>query len=88
LNRKAESSKKSFNIQDVSPSQTAIQSEPANKDTQIPQKIKPESKKTSSVGIINNNTNIVNGATNYNVAGSTEINNNAALVDKQYFSYG
>lgn len=54
----------------------------------IPQKIKPESKKTSSVGIINNNTNIISGATNYNVAGSAENNNNASLVDKQYFSYG
>ena len=53
----------------------------------IPQKMKASPKKPTQVSVIGNSTNIVNGATNYNVAGITN-NNNAALVDKQYFNYG
>ncbi len=88
LEKVSQLNKKRFNIEDMSPSQTAVQSEPVNKDTTIPQKIKVTPKKPTQVSVIGNNTNIINGATNYNVAGSTEINNNASLVDKQYFSYG
>jgi hypothetical protein len=58
----------------------------SDKDTTIPQKIKVTPKKPTQVSIIGNNTNIVNGATNYNVAGTT--NDNSSLVDKQYFTYG
>jgi hypothetical protein len=53
----------------------------------IPQKIKVSPKKPTQVSVIGNSTNIVNGATNYNVAGTTN-NNNASLVDKQYYNYG
>tara|TARA_R110000868_G_scaffold345408_2_gene606523 strand:+ start:89 stop:1621 length:1533 start_codon:yes stop_codon:yes gene_type:complete len=87
LEKVSQLNKKRYNIEDMSPSQTAVQSEPVNKDTTIPQKIKVTPKKPTQVSVIGNNTNIVNGATNYNVAGSTN-NNNAALVDKQYFNYG
>jgi hypothetical protein len=66
--------------------QTAVQNTPENKDTTIPQKIKETPKKPTQVSVIGNNTNIVNGATNYNVAGTT--NDNSSFVDKQYFTYG
>ena len=87
LEKVSQLNKKIYNIEDMSPSQTAVQSEPVNKDTTIPQKIKVLPTKPTQVSVIGNNTNIVNGATNYNVAGTTD-NNNASLIDKQYFSYG
>jgi len=87
LEKVSQLNKKRFNIEDMAPSQTATQSEPENKDTQIPQKIKVSPKKPTQVSVIGNSTNIVNGATNYNVAGTTN-NNNASLVDKQYYNYG
>jgi hypothetical protein len=87
LEKVSQLNKKKFNIEDMLPSETAIQNEPVNKDTTIPEKIKASPKKPTQVGVISNNTNIINGATNYNVVQATN-NNNASLVDKQYYNYG
>ena len=86
LEKVSQANKKKYNIEDMVSEQTAVQNTPENKDTTIPQKIKETPKKPTQVSVIGNNTNIVNGATNYNVAGTT--NDNSSFVDKQYFTYG
>ena len=67
------------------PQETPI---PENKKQQIPEQMKKDnSQKTSSISIMNNNTNVINGSTNM------AINNDMqpaypSLIEKQYYQYG
>jgi hypothetical protein len=59
-----------------------------NTKPQIPATIKPtESKNSTSVSVLNNNTNIINGSTNMAVM-SSDNNSYPVLIDKQYYNYG
>jgi len=59
-----------------------------NTKPQIPATIKPTaSKNNTSVSVLNNNTNIINGSTNMAVM-SSDNNSYPVLIDKQYYSYG
>jgi len=61
--------------------------EKAITNTEIPNIVKKPTDNTKPISLLNNNTNIINGATSYNITETTSMNY-PVLLDKQYFSYG
>ena len=68
----------------VTPTQTAIQTIPETKDTTIPQKLKsPKGAGGTTLGVVNNNTNIINPAPTYTVS-QDFVPHYPALIQQQY----
>jgi hypothetical protein len=70
------------------PSSVSNAPKPINPLPEIPEKIKvPNKTDSSSVSMLNNTTNIINGGTTYSVVEEKPILH-PALIDKQYYNYG
>ena len=68
----------------VIPTQTAIQTTPEVKNTTVPQKLKsPKSAGGTTLGVVNNNTNIINPAPTYTVS-QDFVPHYPALIQQQY----
>lgn len=85
LQQLAEVKKKQFQIEDVqTPIETAVQTIPETKDTTIPQKLKsPKGAGGTTLGVVNNNTNIINPAPTYTVS-QDFVPHYPALIQQQY----